>query len=222
MDHYTMVLRAIQNMLKHVGKDSYAAIVGECIENWEQNGDSTMFGKEFREQGRFADFRLDSSSVKDPRQGFWIGQTLSALIAMAAQLSAFAQKGVKPDLGFIRQRFGAANEVMTVSKCQDCGRMEATAKDIDGYISKIVIAKKIVDGMERGNLEQQVDELMKLTAPEMEREHRKAVLRLENSGIPIIDEYGNVSACLKCGGRNVGQGRLLRSNKENVFVPLNH
>lgn len=222
MDYYVMVLRSVKKLLESTGKEQYAEIVQECIENWEHNGDSTMFGKEFSNNGRFADFSLNSSSISDPKKGFWTGQTLSALIAMSAQLAVFNQKGVETDLNFIRSNFGAANEVMNVSKCQDCGRFEATEMDIDRYISKIVIAKKIVDGMERGNLDGQIEEIVNLTAPEIEREHRKTLTRLENTGVPYTNVYGTVKTCLKCGSKKISTGRLLRSNKENVFVPLKH
>lgn len=222
MDFYLMTLSAIQKLLADIDKKEYAYVVGECIENWKNKGDSTMFGKEFDKNGRFADFRLDSTSISDFEKGFWTGQVFSALVAMAAQLAFFHQKGMKADIAFLRKNFGAANEVMTVSKCADCGRREATLLNIDKYVSKIVIAKKIVDGMEKNELDSQIERLITVSAPEIERERRKTRTRLENSSIPYIETYGTIKSCLKCGSKNIAEGRLLRSVKENIFVPLNH
>lgn len=221
MDHYSMVLEAIQKLLSDIGQKDYADVVGECIEKWKQDGNSVMFGQEFSKNGRFADFRLDSSNISAPEKGFWTGQVLSALIAMSAQLSVFAQRGIEVNMDFMRKNFGAANEIMEASKCADCGRREATGMDIDKYISKIVIAKKIVDGMEKGDLAEQISSLTNMTAPEIERERRKTKTRLSNSGISFTENYGKVKRCIKCGSQNITEGRLLRSVRENVFVPLN-
>ena len=74
--------------------------------------------------------------------------------------------------------------------------------------------------MERGNLNDQIDEIENLTAPEIERERRKAKLRLENSRISYTDTYGKVKSCAGCGSKNITDRKLLRSVKENVFIEL--
>ena len=221
MDYYSMVLEAIQKLLADIGQKKYSDVVGECIEKWKNDGNCTMFKNEFDSNGRFADFRLDSSNISDIEKGFWVGQVLSALFAMSAQISVLNQRGAQVDMEFMKKNFGAANEIMTVSKCADCGRLEATGMDIDKYVSKIVIAKKIVDGMEKNNLIEQVDSIVSLTAPEIERERSKATSRLANSGIAFTQSYGRVRKCLKCGSSKITDGRILKSIKENVFVPLN-
>ena len=220
MDYYSMVLGAIQKLLADIGQKKYSDVVGECLEKWKNDGDCTMFGREFDKRGRFADYRLDSSQISDIEKGFWTGQTLSALIAMSAQISAMHQRGTEIDLEFMRKNFGVDNEIMTVSKCAGCGRLEATGMDIDKYISKIVIAKKIVDGMEKDNLNEQVESIITVTAPEIEKERGKATARLSNSSIAFTEKYVKVKGCLKCGSSKITEGRLLKSIKENVFVPL--
>lgn len=220
MDYYLMTLSAIKKLLSNIGLTGYADTVGECIEKWKNEGDSTAFKKTFDAKGQFADFRIDTKIITDVEKCFWTANTFSALIAMSAQLDFFHQKGIKPEIEFMRKNFGVANEVMTVSRCAECGKFEATLTDIDKYISKPVIAKRIVDGMEQGNLEEQVETLMNVEAEEIKRERRKAIIRLENSGISYVESYAKVKSCLKCGKRNITEGRLLKSVKENIFIPL--
>ena len=220
MDYYLMTLSAIKKLLSNTGLTGYADTVGECIEKWKNEGDSTAFKKTFDAKGQFADFRIDTKIIPDVEKCFWTANTFSALIAMSAQLDFFHQKGIKPEIEFMRKNFGVANEVMTVSRCAECGKFEATLTDIDKYISKPVIAKRIVDGMEQGNLEEQVETLMNVEADEIKRERRKAIIRLENSGISYVESYAKVKSCLKCGKRNITEGRLLKSVKENIFIPL--
>ena len=81
MDYYSMVLEAIQKLLADIGQKKYSDVVGECIEKWKNDGNCTMFKNEFDSNGRFADFRLDSSNISDIEKGFWVGQVLSALFA---------------------------------------------------------------------------------------------------------------------------------------------
>ncbi len=220
MDYYFMTLSAIKKLLSDIGMTKYSDVVGECIEKWKNEGDSSAFKKTFDAKGAFENFRIDTRIIPDVEKCFWTANTFSALIAMSAQLAYFHQKGIKPEIDFMRKNFGVANEIMIVSKCADCGRLEATLTDIDRYISKPVIAKRIVDGMENGDLDMQVEVLMSAGAEEIKRERRKAVTRLENSGIPYAESYGTVRNCLKCGKRNITEGRLLKSLKENIFIPL--
>lgn len=222
MDHYGQTLEAIKALLEAVGKNNYAGVVQECIDKWKESGDSAMFRDEFSPKGRFGDFRLDSASITDPEKGYWTAQTFSALIAMAAQLAVVCANGSEADMGFLRKNFGAGNEVMNVGRCASCGRIEATAADVDKYASRIVIAKKVVDGLESGKLTENALSLIDLSAPEIERERRKTRLRLENSGIAINPGFGKLVCCQGCGSEKIVEWKLLRSNVENIFIPLTH
>ncbi len=220
MDYYLMTLNGVKKLLNDTGLDRYADVVEDCAEKWKNEGDSSAFKKTFDAKGPFADFRIDTRLIPDVEKCFWTANTFSALIAMSAQLDFFHQRGIKPEIDFMRKNFGVANEIMTVSKCPECGRMEATLTDIDKFISKPVIAKRIVDGMENGNLEEQIEILINVRAEEIKRERRKTITRLENSGIPYIESYVTVNGCIKCGGRNMEEGKLLKSLRENIFIPL--
>lgn len=220
MDYYFMTLSAVKKLFKDLSLDKYADFVEDCIRKWESEKDSTAFKKLFDANGPFENFRIDTKLIPDVEKCFWTANTFSALIAMSAQLAFFHQRGIKPEIEFMRRNFGVANEVMTVSKCVECGRLEATLTDIDKYISKPVIAKRIIDGMENNDLDMQVEILMNAKAEEIKRERRKTVTRLENSGIPYVESYGTVRSCLKCGKKNFAEGRLLKSLKENIFIPL--
>lgn len=220
MDYYSITLNAIRKLLLKVGKDKYADVVSECIEKWETEKDCDMFRREFDKNGRFADFRLDSSNISDPEKGLWTGQLFSALVAMSAQTAFLIGRGKDVDINDMRRTFGAANEIMYASRCSSCGALEATASDLDKYVSKIVIARKVVDGLEACSLDETVDSITELTAPEIQRERRKAKTRLENSRIPYTDAYGRAKSCLKCGSKNIAECKLLKSLNENIFIPL--
>ena len=220
MDYYLMTLNAIKKLFVDIGMTKYSDVVGEWIEKWKKDGDCDAFRKTFDANGVFANFRIDTQLIPNVEKCFWTANTFSALIAMSAQLAFFYQKNIEPEIDFMRKHFGIAGEVMTVSKCSDCGRLEATLTDIDKYISKPVIAKRIVDGMENGNLDEQVEALINAGADEIKRERRKVITRLENSSIPYVESYGRVKSCLKCGKKNITEGKLLKSMNENIFIPL--
>ncbi len=222
MDYYSLTLEALKKLLEDINKGSDAAVVEECSDKWRSEGNCTMLGREFAPGGRMEQFRIDGTSIQDPVKGFWTGQVFTALVAMAAQISAFEQRKMKTDLSFMRRNFGAANEIMQASRCAACGEITATALDIDKYISKIVIAKKIVDGMENGELVAETEKLITAEGDDISRERRKAKLRLENSRINITDGFGRLTVCPHCKSKKLTQTKLLRSLKENVFVPLSH
>ena len=220
MELYGLTLNAIKTLLTDIGMKKYADIVGECIDKWESEKNVDMFRLEFNPKGRFADFRIDGQTMGTPEKGLWTAQTFSALLAMAAQLADFQKRGMKADMNFIRSRFGAANEILTAALCKDCGHREATAMDVDKYVSKIVIFRRTIKGLESGELDKEVKELINVTSDDIARERRKTKLRLENTGVVFTDVYGRLVNCPKCKSKNIAEGRLLRSLKENVFVPL--
>lgn len=220
MDLYTLTLRSLRTLLEEIGQNDYVPIIDECIEKWEKENNCEMLRKEFNAGGRFADFAISSKTAATPEKSFWAAQVFTALLAMNAQLADFRRKGISDDMEFIRKNFGAANEVFYAGRCAVCGHVEAAASDVDKYVSKIVIAKRMVNGMEKGNLEEEVKSLLNLTCPDIERERRKTLLRLDNSSIPHNDKYGRVTVCSKCGHEQIVEGRFLKSLKENIFIPL--
>ncbi len=220
MDLYTLTLKAVRAVLEEIGQDAYLPVVDECINKWEKDGDCDSFRQEFEKGGRFADFKISSKTARTPEIGFWSAQVFSALLAMNAQLADFRKKGLRDDMGFIRRNFGAANEVLEAGRCAECDYREATASDIDKYVSRIVVAKRIVSGMENGNLEDEARALANMTCPDIERERRKTILRMDNSGIIHSNVYHKLERCPKCGAEQIVSARYLRSLRENVFVPL--
>ncbi len=220
MDLYIVTLRGIRKLLSEIGQQDFAKIVDECISERENTGSCERFRREFESDGAFADMRFDSGNIDSPEKGLWTAQLFSGLVAMSAQLAVFASKGVEPEMDFIKKNFGTANEIMDVGRCGGCGAIYITLLDIDKYISKIVISRLVVRGLEQGSLDDAVSGIINLTAPEIERERKRTRVRIENSNLPIIEGFGRLASCPSCGGKNIRQGRLLRSIKENVFVPL--
>lgn len=220
MDLYTLTLKGVIALLESIDKKSYIPVVEDCIEKWEKEKNCDLFRQEFDKKGRFGDFRIDSRTADTPQKGFWAAQVFSALVALTAQLADFRKKGISDDIEFIRRNFGAANEVMVVGKCDECDCIVATASDIDRYVSKIVIAKRLVSGLEKGNLEEEVRSVVSLECPDIERERKKTILRLDNSGIDHSEKYGKLVICPDCDSKDIVECRLLRSIRENVFVTL--
>lgn len=221
MDLYSMTLGAIAQLLRDVNKDSYAAVVDECIEKWQKTGNCRQFGREFNPTGRLADLKIDNNDVADPEEGYWIAQTFSALVALSAHFADLSTRGLEPDVGFLRKNFGVANDYMEANVCEKCGSIEVTAADIDKYISKGIISKHLVDGLENGDLNEEVKKLTSMEQPEIGRERRKTRLRLENTSVKINPGYGKLVMCSSCGSEKIKEKKLLKSLKDNVFIPLN-
>ena len=220
MDLYTMTLRGIKTLLAEINMNDYIPVIDECIEKWENEKNCEMLRREFDKGGRLADFAISSKTAETPEKSFWAAQVFSALLAMNAQLADFRRKGISDDMDFIRRNFGAANEIFYAGKCAVCGHIAAAASDVDKYVSKIVIAKRLVNGLQNGNLEDEVKDLADLSCPDIERERKKTILRLDNSGIPHNNKYIKLTVCPKCGREQIVEGRLLKSLKENIFIPL--
>lgn len=220
MDKYILTLSALKILLGGLEKNKYIPVVDECISKYESENDVDMIRREFSGKGRFADFTISSKTAATPEISFWSAQVFTALLALNAQLADYRRKGLSDDMEFIRKNFGASNEVLYAGRCSMCGQAAATASDIDKYVSKIVIAKRLVSGLEKGNLEDEVRSLCDLSCPDIERERRKTILRLDNSSIPHNNEYGKLTVCPKCGCPDIVQARFLKSLKENIFIPL--
>ena len=217
-----MTLESIRLLLSELGAEEPAAVVGECIAKYDKDGDVDRFRLEFEPKGRFARLRIDSTMVSDLEKGLWAGQLLSALIALSAQLADFHKRNVEPDIAFFRSRFGVANEMMPAVKCEDCGCLMVTSAQVDMYVAKIVLARRLVNAMEQGTMTEEVEALLERRVPDITRERRKALLRVSNSSIPYLETYERAAACDRCGSKKIKLVRLLRSNKENVFIPLDH
>lgn len=220
MDMYSMTLDAVAGLLRDAGKNDYAAVVDDCNEKWKETGNSRLFGMEFAPKGRLAALRLDAADIPDPEKGYWTAQTFSALIALCAHMADLKTRDLELNMEFLRKNFGIANDLMTANVCESCGSIEATEADIDKYISKGIISKHLVDGLEKGNLSEEVKLLTSGSFPELERERRRTRLRLENTNVKLNPGYGRLAQCSACGSERIKEKRLLKSVKENVFVPL--
>ncbi len=221
LEYYSLTLKGIKYLLYSIGMNNYGDVVQECIEKWEKEKDVDMFKNEFAPGGGFSDFRITGKNIPDPEKGLWTAQTFSALVAMSAQLAEFERRKIKVNIEFLRKNFGAANEIMVTGMCGSCGYRTATMNDIDKYISKMVIARKVVDGLESGNLDSRIEELLNVSDPEIEKERRRTFVRLENSNVAVDKKYTKMEKCPVCGSSDIKQGGLLRSVRENVFVALN-
>ena len=82
-----------------------------------------------------------------------------------------------------------------------------------------IIAKRIADGLENGSLDEEINIIMSVSAPEIEKERNRAKLRCINTNIIVAEEKPLI--CQSCGNKKIDLCKFLRSVKAPVFVPLN-
>ena len=222
MDIYLSALRAIKMLFSDIGKNEAAAVIGGCIAEYEKNDRSNPLKRELSHGGRLYELTIGKEDVPEADKRLWTIETFQALVAICAQTAESAANGFETDIQFLRNNFGRINDIMMIGRCRRCGRREATAADIDKYLSKPIISKRIVDGLENGDLDDEVGHLIHLDLPELDRERRRLRRKLTNSEIPINDGYGILAVCNGCASEDIEQSRLLRHTKENRFVPLNN
>lgn len=218
MDIYSSALSGLVKILNDAGLPDSAAVIKTCLEKWQKFGKCDQLERELQPGGKLETLRIDRKHIEDPVQGFWTGQLFQALVALCAQVAHFHTKGMETSIDFLRKNFGVNNDFMEVGMCARCKHREATSLDIDQYISKMILSKRIVDGLENDNLNEEIEHVMKLDLPELERERRRVRLRLNNTGVPINDRFGRLGRCMGCGSEDIIPSRLLRSRKENIFV----
>lgn len=220
MEFYEITLNAMKHLLTVCHEEDYAHILGNCLEQWRKKQDTDCFLTEFAKGGRFRTFQFKEADFVSGEQNFWVQQLFGGLVAMAIQLAGAIQENRTVDIGFIRKNFGRASEVITGTMCPECGKRQISGLDIDRYISTPIIAKRIADGLESNTLNEKIDALIDVSAPEIQRERRAAELRAANTGLLMADKP--MTFCPSCGSKKKPVPcRLLKSLREPVFVPLN-
>ena len=219
MEFYETTLRGMKKILECFHEDFYAGIVEKCIEKWISDKNVMCMLGEFADSGKFRTFKFKPSDFSSDEQAFWTNQLFGGLVAMMIQLGGHILDGKTVTIDFIRKNFGRSSEVLTGTKCTSCGKLFTSALDIDKYVSLPIIAKRIADGLEKGNLDDEIDIILSLSAPETEKERNKTKLRCINTNISVTDTKPVI--CLSCGSRKLSSCRFLRSVKAPVFVPLN-
>lgn len=220
MEYYEITLNGIYHLLKRMNEKKYADIISDCITKWKKQKDVTCFAQAFLPNGSFVDFQFSKDTFTSEEQRYWVQELMGALTAMAAQLAVFTAQNRKIDIEFIRKNFGRLTEVINGTACTSCSTKGVTLLDIDKYISGKVIAKKIVDGLAIGKMNNKIDEIITLSAPEIRYSRNEARERIANSKIPVSDSYEPTEKCPFCGSSDITQCRFLKSLKQNIFIPL--
>jgi len=220
MQFYETSLRGMKKILDIFHEDGYADIVENCISKWQSDKDVMCMLNEFGDNGRFRAFKFRPTDFSSAEQAFWTNQLFGGLVAMMIQLGSFIADGKTVDIDFIRSNFGRSSEVLTGSKCTSCGRLFTSALDIDKYISLPIIAKRIADGLEKGSLDDEIEVILTMSAPEVQKERDKTKLRCINTNISVTEDRPAI--CLSCGNRKISPCKFLKSMKAPVFVPLNN
>ena len=219
MEFYEITLKGMKKILDDCKEEQYAEIVGKCIAKWQSDRDVRCMLTEFADNGRFRTFRFRSADFSSAEQAFWTNQLFGGLVAMMIQLGRFILDGKTVGIDFIRSNFGRPTDVLTGYQCKSCGKFFTSALDIDKYVSLPVIGKRIADGLENGSLDDEIDIIMSMSAPEIEKERNRTKLRCINTNITVAEDKPVM--CQSCGSKNINPHKFLRSVKAPVFVPLN-
>lgn len=219
MEFYEITLRGMHKILKDFKEDKYADIVEKCIDLWQKKHDTYCMLQEFADKGRFRTFKFSSENFSSVEQNFWVQQLFGGLVAMMIQLAQFENEKKNINIDFIRKNFGMPTDVLTGIMCTSCGQRQTSLLDIDKYISLPIIAKRIAYGLEKGSLDDEIDAVASVSAPEIERERNNARLRTANTNIPVFDSR-NTPVCPSCGNKKFTVCKFLKSVKEPVFIPL--
>lgn len=220
MNFYKITLEGMKKLLNDCNKTSYADIIEYCIEKWDTKKDITFFLSSFSENGAFKNFKFEKNDISSAEKFFWTKQLFSALAAMAIELARAINAGKSYNIDFIRKHFGHDSQIINGARCQNCGFRQINAENVDEYISAPIIAKKVVDGLETGSLDETVESIMNLSLPEIQREREHTKTRIINSSVPFSQERTDMKFCLLCGGKDIRKCKFLKSIKELVFVPL--
>ncbi len=220
MNYYEMSLEAMKKILDDAGEGRYSAFIGDCITDWKKKKNTDRLMKGFLKGGLFEGFSFRKSDFDSAEKEFWTVQCFSAMAAMTMQLARFEHSGQDITIEFMRRNFGHPAEVISGSKCSDCGKKELNMEDIDKYITTPVVAKAVVDGLESGRLIENLDEVISEKYDYLKSEREKALARAMNTNIPVSNERGALSVCKNCGGKNIVKCRFLKSLKTNTFVAL--
>ena len=219
MEFYEITLKGMKKILDDCKEETYSEIVGKCLAKWQSDKDVKCMLMEFSDNGRFRTFRFRPTDFSSVEQAFWTNQLFGGLVAMMIQLGGFILDGKTVGIDFIRSNFGRPTDVLTGCKCRSCGKFFTSALDIDKYISLPIIAKRIADGLENGSLDEEINIIMSVSAPEIEKERNRAKLRCINTNIIVAEEKPLI--CQSCGNKKIDLCKFLRSVKAPVFVPLN-
>lgn len=220
MEFYKITLDGMYKLLDGCNRKPYADIIARCQERWDANKDVSFFLSLFSGTGAFKDFQIELSDVSSDEELFWTRELFSALTAMAVQLARFISSGKSCDIEFMRKYFGHDSQVIYGSVCSRCGSREINAVGIDKYISTPIIAKRVVDGLENGSLNENIELIMNVSAPEIQREREHTKARIANSAIPMSQSRTAPKFCLICGNKEIKECKFLKSLKEFVFIPL--
>lgn len=219
MEFYEATLKGMKKLLGDFNEDKYAEIVESCLKKWQSDKDVECMLSEFSDTGRFRAFKFRPADFSSPEQALWTNQLFGGLVAMMIRLGGLILEGQSVGIDFIRSNFGHSSEILTGFKCTSCGKFYTSSIDIEKFISMPIIAKGITDGLEKKNLDDEIDRIMSLSSPSMERERGKAKLRCVNTNIIISDS--RLTFCTSCGSKKIEPCRFLKSVKELVYVPLN-
>ncbi len=220
MKFYEISVRAMEKVLRDCGEDSYADYISECLVKWTASSDTEHFLKAFSKGGKFDKFNFDKVKFESEEKKYWTSQYFGGLVAMAMQLAKFERDGRNVSIDFIKSNFGHQAEVISGSMCGNCKTKYINMADIDRYVTIPVVSGAIIEGLEKGDLIDITEQVMNLSYKRLSKERDEARLRAANTNIDVSSGRTPISICLKCGGKNIGKCRFLKSLKKNSFVAL--
>ena len=220
MNFYAASLNGLKHILHASGETRYENYIDECIKEWETNESTRKLEDGFRKNGIFEDFVFPQTDFATQEEHFWFTQLFGGMVAMTVQLARFHNSGRTITIESMRKNFGAPSDVISGTKCQNCGAKEINMTDIDKYVTPAVISKTIVDGLENGCLTEKLDEIMTLKSKLLSSARAEAIARALNSNVSVSDDRTPMQICKRCGSHDMAKCRFLRHTRQPSFVFL--
>lgn len=152
----------------------------------------------------------------------WVNGLIDALIAMCCGLATAIITGNEKrfTIEFIRKHFG--HEIMTVNgtECNSCKHRQISLLDVDEFIIPPVISVGIADGLEKGSLDDFVDDILAMRVDGIKECREISKQMIVASGIPLSHSHVRRTYCLLCGSDDIKKCRFLKTADRKGFVPL--
>ena len=222
MNYYAASLNGLKQILHASGEIPYEKYIDDCIREWEERHSAEKLEAAFKKGGIFENFVFQRSDFNTDEEQFWYTQIFGGMVAMSIRLAQFERANRPVSIGFMRKNCGIPSDVISGNKCQNCGAKEINQSDIDRYITPTVIAKTIVDGLDKDNLPEKINEILTLRSKTLTAARAEAMARALNSNVSVSDERTPMTICKRCGSKDIAKCRFLRHTKEPSFVALSH
>ena len=220
MNFYESSLKGLKQILHMTGETAYENYIDTCLAEWETTRTTKKLDAAFRKGGFFENFSFPLSDFVTEEEHFWGTQLFGGMVAMILQLARFHNANRTVTVEFMRKNFGVPSDVISGTRCQNCGAKEINQADIDRYITPRVISQAIVDGLANDTLTENINDMLALRYKPLTAARAEAIARALHSNVAVSDARTPMTICKRCGSKDMAKCRFLRHTKEPSFVAL--